>query len=75
MWQMDLLNAVDHVIQHSLEVISIVEIIVCVLISLLVFYGITRQIDVARRCQYYVVHKSSKQRVEIEKERKRADWL
>ncbi|CAF1221140.1 unnamed protein product, partial [Rotaria magnacalcarata] len=55
--------------------ISIVEIIVCVLISLLVFYGITRQIDVARRCQYYVVHKSSKQRVEIEKERKRADWL
>jgi adenylate cyclase 9 len=53
----------------------IVEIIVCVLISLIVLYGITRQIEFRRRCQYDAINKSSKQRIEIEKERERADWL
>jgi adenylate cyclase 9 len=52
-----------------------VEISVCILISLIVLYGITRQVEIARRSQYYVVQKSSEQRVEIEKERERADWL
>jgi len=51
------------------------EISFCVLISLIILYGITRQVEVARRSQYYVVHKSSEQRIEIEKERERADWL
>ncbi|CAF5099552.1 unnamed protein product, partial [Rotaria sp. Silwood1] len=54
---------------------SIVNIIVCILISLIILYGINRQIEVACRCQYYVVNKSSEQRHEIEKERERADWL
>ncbi len=31
--------------------------------------------EVARRYQYHVVHESSEQRIEIEKERERADWL
>ena len=35
----------------------------------------SRQIEVARRFQYHVKHKSSQQGVEIEKERERADWL
>ncbi|CAF4779348.1 unnamed protein product, partial [Rotaria sp. Silwood2] len=48
---------------------------VCILISLIVLYGISRQVEVARRSQYHVIHKSSEQRSEIEKERKRADWL
>ena len=51
------------------------DISVCILIALIVLYGISRQVEVARRSQYHVVHKSSEQRVEIEKERERADWL
>ncbi len=54
---------------------TIVEICVCILISLIVLYGISRQVEIARRSQYHVVHKSSEQRVEMEKERERADWL
>ncbi|CAF1037346.1 unnamed protein product [Adineta steineri] len=54
---------------------TIVDISVCILISLIVLYGIARQLEVARRFQFHVVHKSSEQRVEIEKERERADWL
>ena len=53
----------------------IVELLVCVLISLLVVYGISRQVEMARRFQYHVVHKSSQQREEMEKERQRALWL
>ncbi len=45
------------------------------MIALLVLYGISRQVEVARRSQYHVIHKSSEQRIEIEKERERADWL
>jgi adenylate cyclase 9 len=41
----------------------------------MVLYGISRQVEVARRSQYHVIHKSSEQGVEIEKERERADWL
>jgi adenylate cyclase 9 len=48
---------------------------VCILISLIVLYGISRQVEVARRSQYHVVHKSSEQSDEIKKERERADWL
>ena len=51
------------------------EISVCILVSLILLYGVSRQIEVARRFQYHVKHKSSEQRVEIEKERERADWL
>lgn len=51
------------------------DICVCIIISLIVLYGITRQIEVARRSQYHVVHKSSEQQAEIGKERDRADWL
>ncbi len=54
---------------------SIVDISICISISLIVLYGISRQVEVARRYQYHVVRKSSEQRVEIEKERERADWL
>jgi adenylate cyclase 9 len=56
-------------------VLSIVEISVWILISLIVLYGITRQVEVALRSQYHVVHKFSEQRIEIEKEREKADWL
>ncbi|UJR20313.1 hypothetical protein I4U23_023444 [Adineta vaga] len=52
-----------------------VDISICILISLIVLYGISRQLEVGRRFQYHVVHKSAEQRVEIEKERERADWL
>ena len=52
------------------------DISVCTLISLIVLYGISRQVEVARRSQYHVVHKSSRTtKAEIEKERERADWL
>lgn len=51
------------------------DISICIVISLIVLYGISRQLEVARRFQYHVVHKSSEQRVEMEKERERADWL
>lgn len=54
---------------------SIIEISVCILIALIVLYGISRSVEVARRSQYHVVQKSSEQRIEIEKERERADWL
>ena len=60
---------------QSLSTSYIVDIGICILISLIVLYGIARQIEIARRSQYHVVHKSSEQRVEIEKERERADWL
>ena len=53
----------------------LVDICVCIVISLIVLYGITRQIEVARRSQYHVGHKSSVQHIEIHKERERADWL
>lgn len=58
-----------------LLVVVLVDIAVCLIISLIVLYGIARQIEIARRSQYHVVHKSSEQRIEIEKERERADWL
>ncbi|CAF1221218.1 unnamed protein product [Rotaria magnacalcarata] len=54
---------------------SILDISICIFISLIVLYGITRQVEVARRSQYHVGHKSSEQQHEIEKERARADWL
>jgi adenylate cyclase 9 len=54
---------------------GIVQISVCVFISLIVFYGIIRQVEIGRRSQYHVVHRSSEQRIEIDKERERADWL
>ncbi|CAF2801552.1 unnamed protein product [Rotaria sp. Silwood2] len=53
----------------------IVDLCVCRLISLIVLYGISRHVEVVRRYQYRVVHKSSEQRIEIEKERDRANWL
>jgi adenylate cyclase 9 len=52
-----------------------VELAVCALISLIVLYGITRRLEAACRLQYHVVHKSSEQRIEIEKERERVNWL
>ena len=58
-----------------LLVFDLVDRSVCLLIGLLVLYGISRQVEIARRSQYYVVQKSSEQRVEIDKERERADWL
>ena len=63
------------VILRSLLAIVLVDICVCILISLIVLYGIARQVEVARRSQYHVVHKSSQQHTEIRKERERADWL
>ena len=48
---------------------------ICILISLLVLYGIIREVEIARRCQYHVIHKSSQQRIGIDKEREGADWL
>lgn len=59
----------------SLLVFDLVDRSVCLLIAFLVLYGISRQVEIARRSQYYVVQKSSEQRVEIDKERERADWL
>jgi adenylate cyclase 9 len=52
-----------------------VDICVCIFIALIVLYCISRQLEIVRRSQYHVVHKSSEQGVEIEKERERADWL
>ncbi|CAF1069139.1 unnamed protein product [Rotaria sp. Silwood1] len=60
---------------HFKQATNIMDISVCILIALIVLYGISRQVEVARRSQYHVVHKSSEQRNEIEKERERADWL
>jgi adenylate cyclase 9 len=54
---------------------SLIEISICVLLSLIVLYGISRQVELIRRSQYHVIHKSSEQRIEIDKERERADWL
>ncbi len=51
------------------------DLCVCTLISLIVLYGISRHVEVARRSQYHVVHKSSERRIEIEKEHDRANWL
>ncbi len=42
---------------------------------MIVLYAISRQVEIVRRSQYHVVHKSSEQGVAIEKERERADWL
>jgi adenylate cyclase 9 len=53
----------------------IFEIVISVLISLIVLYGITRQVEFRVRYEYDAIDKSSKQRIEIEKERERADWL
>ncbi|CAF4719885.1 unnamed protein product [Rotaria sp. Silwood2] len=53
----------------------IVDISVCILISLIVLYGISRQVEVARRSQDHIVHKSSEQRIEVEKKCDRVDWL
>ncbi|CAF3675198.1 unnamed protein product [Rotaria sp. Silwood1] len=61
--------------KQGLTTTNIMDISVCILIALIVLYGISRQVEVARRSQYHVVHKSSEQRNEIEKERERADWL
>lgn len=52
-----------------------IDLIICLLTSLIVVYGISRQVEMARRFQYHVVHKSSEQREEMEKESERADWL
>jgi adenylate cyclase 9 len=52
-----------------------VDICVCISIALIVLYGISRQVEIARRSHYHVAHKSTEQRGEIEKERERADWL
>ena len=53
----------------------LVDRILCIVVAFLVLYGINRQVEIARRAQYYVVQKSSEQRLEMEKERERADWL
>ncbi|CAF0948730.1 unnamed protein product [Rotaria sordida] len=62
-------------LQKGITTPSVMDISVCILIALIVLYGISRQVEVARRSQYHVVHKSSEQSSEIEKERERADWL
>jgi len=54
---------------------TIVDLCLCLFISLVVLYGISRQVEIARRFQYHVVYKSSEQRQEMERERERADWL
>ncbi|CAF4864466.1 unnamed protein product, partial [Rotaria sp. Silwood2] len=38
-------------------------------------YGVSRQVEITHRIQHHVVHKSSEQRIEIEKKRDHADWL
>ncbi|CAF1102471.1 unnamed protein product [Adineta steineri] len=52
-----------------------IESIIDVILSVLILYCISRQIEIGRRFQYHVIHRSTEQRIEIEKERERADWL
>jgi len=40
---------------------------------IVLYGGIIRQVEMAHRSQYDIVHKSSEQRIEIEKECERAD--
>ncbi|CAF3160389.1 unnamed protein product [Rotaria socialis] len=60
---------------NHIEILILIKIISCLLISLIINYGINRQIELSRRYEYNVINKSSEQRNEIEKERERADWL
>ena len=74
LFKLNILN-MKEIYLFSLLASKMVDISICILISLIVLYGISRQVEEARRCQYHVDHKSAEQKNEIEKERERADWL